>query len=76
MKKMKMNTRNSVIHTKTATYLIELEVKQVNILHKVEGWHLNVPSRKGTYTTRYPKYCSDNYNDLLSELDKLSDLLK
>lgn len=44
-----------------------------NVLHTVECWHLNVPTRKGTYTTRYPKYCSENLNDLLAVVDKLSE---
>jgi hypothetical protein len=46
--------------------------KTGNVLHTVECWHLNVPSRKGTYTTRYPKYCSENLNDLLAVVDELS----
>jgi hypothetical protein len=46
--------------------------KTGNVLHTVGCWHLNVPSRKGTYTTRYPKYSSDNLNDLLSVVDGLS----
>lgn len=46
--------------------------KTGNVLHTVGCWHLNVPSRKGTYTTRYPKYCSDNINDLLAVIDELS----
>jgi hypothetical protein len=29
-----------------------------NVLHKVGCQHLTVPSRIGTYTTRYPKYCA------------------
>lgn len=44
-----------------------------NVLHTVGCWHLNVPSRKGTYTTRYPKFCSDDLSDLLPKLDKLSE---
>jgi hypothetical protein len=44
-----------------------------NVLHMVGCWHLNVPSRKGTYTTRYPKYCSENIIDILAEIDKLSE---
>jgi hypothetical protein len=47
--------------------------KTGNVLHMVECWHLNVPSRKGTYTTRYPKYCSDNLSDLLEVVDSLSE---
>ncbi len=43
-----------------------------NVLHKVGCRHLNVPSRKGTYTTRYPKYCSENINDLKAKVDGLS----
>jgi hypothetical protein len=46
--------------------------KTGNVLHTVDCWHLNVPSRKGTYTTRYPKYCSENLNDLLAVVDELS----
>lgn len=46
--------------------------KTGNVLHAVGCWHLNVPSRIGTYTTRYPKYCSDNINDLLAVVDELS----
>ncbi|WP_066255597.1 hypothetical protein [Neobacillus drentensis] len=46
--------------------------KTGNVLHTVGCWHLNVPSRKGTYTTRYPKYCSENLADLLSVVDGLS----
>ncbi|MBT2663608.1 hypothetical protein [Bacillus sp. ISL-45] len=42
-----------------------------NVLHTVGCRHLNVPSRKGTYTN-YPKYCSINLNDLLAEVDEIS----
>ncbi len=37
-----------------------------NVLHSVGCRHLTVPSRIGTYTTRYPKFCSSD-QDLLSE---------
>jgi hypothetical protein len=46
--------------------------KTGNVLHTVDCRYLNVPSLKGTYTTRYPKYCSENLNDLLTVLDELS----
>lgn len=46
--------------------------KTGNLLHTVGCWHLNVASRKGTYTTRYPKYCSENISDLLMVVDRLS----
>ncbi|MBY0144325.1 hypothetical protein [Neobacillus niacini] len=46
--------------------------KTGNVLHTVDCWHLNVPTRKGTYTTRYPKYCSENLTDLLAVADELS----
>jgi hypothetical protein len=43
-----------------------------NVLHVVSCWHLKVPSRKGTYTTRYPKYCSNNLNDLMEVVEEIS----
>jgi hypothetical protein len=47
--------------------------KTGNVLHTVDCWHLNVLSRKGTYTTRYPKYCSENLSDLLEVVDRISE---
>lgn len=43
-----------------------------NVLHKVGCRHLTVPSRIGTYTTRYPKYCSDDLNELIAKADVVS----
>lgn len=40
-----------------------------NVLHLVSCRHLNTPSRIGTYTTRYPKYCSTEITLLSSIAD-------
>lgn len=43
-----------------------------NVLHRVGCKHLTVSSRTGTYTTRYPKYCSDEIKFLSSKADEIS----
>jgi hypothetical protein len=43
-----------------------------NVLHKVGCQHLTIPSRIGTYTTLYPKYCSDDVMVLSSKADEIS----
>lgn len=43
-----------------------------NVLHKVGCQHLTVPSRIGTYTTRYSKYCSDDITTLSEKADEIS----
>lgn len=46
--------------------------KTGNVLHKVGCWHLKVPARIGTYTTRYPKYCSDDLTAISDKADVIS----
>jgi hypothetical protein len=46
--------------------------KTGNVLHKVGCSHLTVTLRIGTYTTRYPKYCSTDITVLSMEADKVS----
>lgn len=46
--------------------------KTGNVLHKVGCRHLTVPSRIGTYTTRYPKYCSNEISELTIKADEIS----
>ncbi len=42
-----------------------------NVLHYVGCRHLTVPSRIGSYTTRYPKYCSNDITELFEIADKV-----
>ncbi|MFF3024468.1 hypothetical protein ACFVRR_17735 [Gottfriedia sp. NPDC057948] len=46
--------------------------KTGNVLHLVGCRHLTVPTRKGTYTTRYIKYCSDNLEAITFNADEIS----
>lgn len=34
-----------------------------DVLHKVDCRHLNIPFRRGIYTTCYHKYCSGSLKD-------------
>ena len=43
-----------------------------NVVHRVDCRHLNVPSRAGSYTTRYPKYCSTDKMMIIEKADILS----
>jgi hypothetical protein len=44
--------------------------KTGNVLHIVGGCrHLASPRYIGTYTTRYPKYCSENLTDIMNTVD-------
>ncbi|PFO05797.1 hypothetical protein COJ85_08945 [Bacillus sp. AFS076308] len=46
--------------------------KTGNVLHIVGCRHLTVPSRIGTYTTRYPKFCSTDIKLLSDKADEVS----
>lgn len=46
--------------------------KTGNVLHNVSCTHLSVPSRNGTYTTRYKKYCSTDINEISETGDRVS----
>lgn len=46
--------------------------KTGNVIHRVQCRHLNVSSRIGTYTTRYPKYCSNNISNLYVKAEEIS----
>jgi hypothetical protein len=46
--------------------------KTGNVLHYVGCRHLTAPRYIGTYTTRYPKYCSVNIKDLSDKADEVS----
>jgi hypothetical protein len=44
-----------------------------NVFHVVGGCrHLNNPSKVGTYTTRYPKYCFEDLKELSETADQVS----
>ncbi|MFP3391800.1 hypothetical protein [Brevibacillus sp. SIMBA_040] len=43
-----------------------------NVLHVVGCKHLTASRYIGTYTTRYPKYCSDNIKELSDKADEVS----
>lgn len=43
-----------------------------NVLHRVSCWHLNVSSRKGTYTKTYRKYCSNDLEVLIEKAEQVS----
>ncbi|WP_223592378.1 hypothetical protein [Neobacillus bataviensis] len=46
--------------------------KTGNVLHLVGCRHLTSARFIGKYTKCYPKYCSDNLNELIEKADKVS----
>lgn len=66
-KNMKIGARNML-----TVMCSTMQEKTGNVLHKVGCWHLNVPSRKGTYTIRYDKYCSDDVTAISAKADEKS----